>query len=232
MQSIGKAQVIAKAWEDSIMGNIPKNKHEYPYWYSKRLEACDKCEHNSKNISLLKLKPKIWFQTLVMRKPTCELCGCCIREKTWMKSEICALAHEEGGKPKWNRIEMVTSGFEDFDVEIMNDEMNVDISEDGKRFVIDAYDVKIGEKIEVALRLHNRTPFNIEDVHFGCGCMGDSKYDKNSDENNDIYIRFTINTEDYVEGKFEKHLSVQGRYENEEKMFFYCPFMVTGTAFK
>ena len=40
MQTIGKAQVIAQAWEDSLLGRIPKDEKDYPEWYKNRLDLC------------------------------------------------------------------------------------------------------------------------------------------------------------------------------------------------
>lgn len=53
MQTIGKAQVIAQAWEDSLLGRIPKKKKDYPEWYKNRLGLCKECPKNSSNISFL-----------------------------------------------------------------------------------------------------------------------------------------------------------------------------------
>ena len=51
MQTIGKAQVIAQAWEDSLLGRIPKDEKDYPEWYKNRLDLCKKCPKNSSNIA-------------------------------------------------------------------------------------------------------------------------------------------------------------------------------------
>ena len=54
MQTIGKAQVIAQAWEDSLLGRIPKDEKDYPEWYKNRLDLCKKCPKNSSNIAFFK----------------------------------------------------------------------------------------------------------------------------------------------------------------------------------
>ena len=87
MQTIGKAQVIAQAWEDSLLGRIPKDEKDYPEWYKNRLDLCKKCPKNSSNIWFFKLPPKVLFHRLIGR-PGCSLCGCFIKEKAWMKTEV------------------------------------------------------------------------------------------------------------------------------------------------
>ena len=58
MQTIGKAQVIAQAWEDSLLGRIPKDEKDYPEWYKNRLYLCKKCPKNSSNIAFFKIDGK------------------------------------------------------------------------------------------------------------------------------------------------------------------------------
>ena len=79
MQTIGKAQVIAQAWEDSLLGRIPKDEKDYPEWYKNRLELCKKCSKNSSNIAFFKLPAKVFLQRLMGRQ-ACSLCRCFIKE--------------------------------------------------------------------------------------------------------------------------------------------------------
>ena len=155
MQTIGKAQVIAQAWEDSLLGRIPKNKKDYPEWYSKRLEACKSCPNNSSNTSLFKLfklPAKVFLQRLIGRS-ACSLCGCFIKEKAWMKTEVCPLKFVEGEKAKWNAMEVITADHNDFNIECPNDSFDIGLTDDESEFYLNIFDQKIGDKIEIVLFL-------------------------------------------------------------------------------
>lgn len=213
------------------MGKIPDKEVDYPYWYKNRLDACDKCEHNSKNIPIGRLKPKIWFQTMLMRKHSCELCGCCIKEKCWMKTEICALAHN-GERPKWNRLEVVTSDRRDFNVEVLDENMSVDISDDGSVYELNIYDIVVGDKIPIVLVIHHERPFYPEKSNLGCGCIGKVDFSSEPDEENNIYLRFELDSSGYQLGHFEKNMSLVGVFEKRKEQFAYFPLRIIGEANK
>ena len=146
VQTIGKAQVIAQAWEDSLLGRIPKDEKDYPEWYKNRLDLCKKCPKNSSNIAFFKLPAKVLLQRLMGRQ-ACSLCGCFIKEKAWMKTEVCPLKFVEGEKAKWNAMEVITADHNDFNIECPNDAFDIGLTDDESEFYLNIFDQKIGDNI-------------------------------------------------------------------------------------
>lgn len=232
MQTIGKAQVIAQAWEDSLLGMIPKDEKDYPEWYKKRLEACKSCPHNSSNIPFFKLKYKVMLQKLLGRS-ACSLCGCFIKEKAWMKTEVCPLKFEEGMKARWNAMEIITADHNDFNIECLDDNFDIGITDDGNEFYINIFDRKIGDKVDIVLFITHKDGFHVKEHHLGCGCMGDVSYNKNPDNDNRTILRMTIDTSGYKDGHFEKHMSLNGYVkDNPDLNFKYLPLRIIGEAHK
>lgn len=232
MQTIGKAQVIAQAWEDSLLGRIPKDKKDYPYWYVKRLGICDKCPNNSKNIDFWKLPKKVLFQRLIGRQ-ACSLCGCFIKEKAWMKTEVCPLKFVDGEKAKWNAMEVITVSHDDFNIECPNDAFDVGLTDDGYEYYINIFDQFIGDKVEIVLFITHHDGFHVKEHYLGCGCMGDVTYNKHPDNENRTIFRMTLDTKDYKEGHFEKHASLSGYVKDDpDRNFRHFPLRIIGEAHK
>lgn len=232
MQTIGKAQVIAQAWEDSLLGRIPKDKKDYPEWYKNRLELCKKCPKNSSNIAFFKLPAKVLLQRLMGRQ-ACSLCGCFIKEKAWMKTEVCPLKFVEGEKAKWNAMEVITADHNDFNIECPNDSFDIGLTDDESEFYLNIFDQKIGDKIEIVLFITHKDGFHVKDHHLGCGCMGDVSYNKHPDNENRTIFRMTLDTSKYTEGHFEKHLSLMGYTKDDpERNFKHFPLRIIGEAYK
>ena len=125
------------------MGRIPKDEKDYPEWYKNRLDLCKKCPKNSSNIFfLLSYQLKVLLQRLMGRQ-ACSLCGCFIKEKAWMKTEVCPLKFVEGEKAKWNAMEVITADHNDFNIESPNDNFDVGLSDDESEFYINLFDQKI-----------------------------------------------------------------------------------------
>ena len=70
-------------------------------WYKERLQICDICPRNSKNIPLWKYDLRMWkWYILNLFQPFCSICGCQITAKASLEIEECAL-DEIGEEPKW-----------------------------------------------------------------------------------------------------------------------------------
>ena len=232
MQTIGKAQVIAQAWEDSLLGRIPKDKKDYPEWYKNRLELCKKCPKNSSNIRFFKLPPKVLFHKLIGR-PGCSLCGCFIKEKAWMKTEVCPLKFVEGEKAKWNAMEVITADHNDFNIECPNDSFDIGLTDDESEFYLNIFNQKIGDKIEIVLFITHKDGFHVKDHHLSCGCIGNVSYNKHPDNENRTIFRMTLDASKYTEGHFEKHLSLIGYTKDDpERNSKHFPLRIIGEAYK
>lgn len=214
MDSISKAQVIAKAWEESLLGMIPKDERDYPDWYRRRLSICASCEFNNKNMPFWKVPFRALAQRMIGRE-ACSVCGCFIREKAWMRMERCPL-EGDGIKPRWNAMEVVTVNRYDFDVSISNEAFNVGLSEDGKSYVVDVYDVVIGDIVPVDITLVNERPFHIKEIHRGCGCVGQLEYDKDPLPGNRNNVFFKLDTSGKApNATFNVSLGISGYFEDE-----------------
>ena len=229
METLGKASVIAKAWEDSVMGMIPKNKEDYPDWYRRRLEACESCPRNTRNMRWRDVPLKAKLQALTGRW-ACSICGCFLREKAWMRTESCPLA-EVGETPRWEALSVVTVDRSAFDIDTDDESIGLSLSDDGHAFVVDVHDVNIGDKIPVRIRIHNELGFHPTNKHLGCGCIGDVKYPDGPDENMDTPVEFVLDTSNYREGPFRKSMGLEGyRGEDPKRRRSYFPLEIRGIA--
>lgn len=229
METLGKASVIAKAWEDTVMGLIPKDKKDYPDWYRRRLEACGSCPRNTRNMSWLKTPIKAKLQALT-GKPTCSVCGCFLKQKAWMRTETCPLA-EVGERPRWEALSVVTVDKNAFDIDTDDESLGLSLSEDGHAFVVDVHDVEIGDKVHVALRIRSDLGFHPTKSHVGCGCIGEFKYAEEPDADMNTAMEFTLDTSGYGEGTFRKHMGLEGyRGEDPKRNLAYFPLEIRGVA--
>lgn len=230
MESIGKAQVIAKAWEDSILGVIPRDERDYPDWYRRRLQKCAACEYNNRNIPFWKVPLRAMGQRLIGRD-ACSICGCFIKEKAWMRSESCPLSGD-GQEPRWKAMEVITLNEYDFDVEISNENYNIGLSDDGKSYRIDLYNVRMGDKVPVDFALLSNRPFHIIKINRGCGCVGQLEYDKDPLPGNRNNVFLLLDTSGKAPNQeFNVHLGIAGYYgDDEARNRAYVDFEIRGFA--
>ena len=52
MKKILQAEVIYDAFMDTILKKLPRKKEDYPDWYKERLEKCEGCKFNTKNVQI------------------------------------------------------------------------------------------------------------------------------------------------------------------------------------
>ncbi len=50
MKKILQAEVIYDSFMDTILKKLPRKKEDYPDWYKERLEKCEGCKFNTKNV--------------------------------------------------------------------------------------------------------------------------------------------------------------------------------------
>lgn len=229
METLGKARVIAQAWEDSLMGRIPKDRKDYPDWYRRRLDACSDCPNNTRNMSFGKVPLKAKLQAMTGRW-ACSICGCFIREKAWMQTETCPLA-DRGEKPRWEPMSVMTVDRDSFDIDTDDDTVGLGLTEDGRSFQANIHEVTVGDKVPIRFRIRHDRNFHVTSHHLGCGCMGDIEYDKESDENGYANVRFTLDTSNYAPGPFRKSMGLEGyRGDDPKRDHFYVSVVVVGFA--
>ena len=149
MKKILQAEVIYDAFMDTILKKLPRKKEDYPDWYKERLEKCEGCKFNTKNVPNSML-PLSLYVSKKIGKNRCSVCTCFIKQKAWSKTEECALGeglprpswmdrqysidfYDE--KSRWNRLELITMDSDEFNVISTDDKQyNIDLSKDGKSF--------------------------------------------------------------------------------------------------
>ena len=148
---------------------------EGEYYYESRLETCNGCEYNSKNISDEQKQNRSFLEKIAggIKEQICDsgnhctACGCCIERKCSDKQSECGLA-EIGKAPKWKAIEVKSPV--DSNVSIIN------ITPDGgttyketNSFAYDLGEVSDG-KISFKFQIKRRGGFNVKTYMAVCSC--------------------------------------------------------------
>lgn len=227
MKKILQAEVIYDAFMDTILKKLPKRKEDYPEWYKERLEKCDKCKFNTKNIPSSILPISLYVSNMI-GKHRCGICTCFIKQKAWSKTEECAIGEGlpmpswmaryaydyEEEKSRWNRKELITMDSDEFNV-ISTDEKlyNIDLSKEGDKFEIEFGNLKQGEDLKFTFILESRHDMKITAAETSCGCTShnlsilDSKHFK---------FNVGIRTAGFGEGRFIKHMTVHYMKEGSD----------------
>ena len=75
MKKILQAEVIYDAFMDTILKKLPRKKEDYPDWYKERLEKCEGCKFNTKNVPNSML-PLSLYVSKKIGKNRCSVCTC------------------------------------------------------------------------------------------------------------------------------------------------------------
>jgi hypothetical protein len=194
-EKINKAKTIIKAFTNDLpIGEA---------WYEKRLEICSTCELNSHNKEDgdLSFTEKIMTGSLCKEKGQCTACGCCIAEKTSVKSMNCGLA-EVGKVPKWKAIE-VESRKGNLVLEIVGEAGEIKQHNNGFLYdfgVVPMIVAKGGFKIK------SQDPITYIKYAVGCGCTHPSSIAAEDDKT--ILVNVDISTLNFREGINEKTLTI------------------------
>lgn len=133
----------------------------------KRLEICNSCEFNTRNISsdgltLLQKQKKVLGDF-------CTQCGCFISKKTARASEACGLEGTDT-EPKWFRVKLVTQGDNHLNLKnVFPDSTNISVSEDGDRFIITTKPIKRGSIAIAGIEILNDDVI-VQNIKAYCGC--------------------------------------------------------------
>lgn len=160
---IDKVKTIYKAFTEEL----PVDQE----WFQKRMEICNSCEWNSKNIDPEKLatKHKVILKTICKgdEKMNCTACGCCLPQKPSQKSETCGLI-ELGKEPKWSALEVKIPKDKELITENLTPEIG-SLKKFGNEIIYD-----LGEssdlKITFSLSMTRESGFDIITTQVGCKC--------------------------------------------------------------
>jgi hypothetical protein len=198
---IDKAKTIFKAFTS--------DKPIEEKWYQDRLSTCETCEYNSFNMKDedLTFTQKLMTKGLCSTKGQCTACGCCIYEKTSVKTETCGLK-EIGKTPKWNALE-VGSQNNDIFLEVLEDTGLV--KNTGAEFL---FDLGIVESIvgNSKFLIKGVDPITFLRYSVGCGCTHPKSIEQIDDRT--LKLDVTISTLSFREGINEKTLTVE--YKNKK----------------
>lgn len=215
MKEISKVGVIYDAFMDTILGDLPKNKKDYPDWYKERLEKCDACRYNTKNIPLSLLPIGLYISSKV-GKARCSICGCFIKQKAWAKTEECAIAEtndrplyierEKDEKPRWSRLEFHTVESDEFNlISTDHKKYNIGLSEDENSFQIKLNPTEKGENIKFSFILQSKHKMAITQIHASCGCTN-PELELIDRYNHKVFVE--VNTKAFGLGDFKKSLDI------------------------
>ncbi len=174
MRKVNKAKVIARAFL--------KDKSNKPNWHKERLEICETCPLNSKNLPDATVIDKM--------KPRCSACGCFILEKTSQETEMCGKA-DIGEEPLWPALKVETSSSSNLDlINLSPDKINVDLNKD--YYLVNYGDTKKGSDSLITLQFTSKDSLEPIECKSTCGCTTPAKpklIDKNTME-----ISFSVRT--------------------------------------
>lgn len=217
MKKITEVEVIYNAFSDTLMRKLPSREKDYPDWYRERLEKCNECKYNTKNIPN-KYLPISLYVSKMLGKHRCSICTCFLKQKCWSKTEMCAMGETESRpkylpegyisqgyseEPRWNRLELITMRADEFNLtDLDSKKYNADLTSDGSGFVFNLLPINEGENVDFEFTLETRHSMFIRTVNASCKCtVPDLSYI----DNNHIRVKVHINTEGLGSGSFVKY---------------------------
>lgn len=170
-----KRKVIASAMKDKFQGKIPEDKNEWPLWYKKRMEICEKCPKNTKNMEDDKIDNVFLWAVKKLGKVTgkkqanCSYCGCFVDLKCWTPTEVCGRA-EAGLEPYWGAINVAANDGQAVDVEVLTEGVEIGLNPDAGGFMLTFGDVEFGSNKEIRFNLVSDEPIHVAGKGSSCGC--------------------------------------------------------------
>jgi hypothetical protein len=176
-------------------------------WYEKRMEICNSCEMNIRNIPSEKhtledkLKKRVRF---CPEGDHCTACGCCTHRKASQKIETCGMI-EIGLEPKWNALEVEYKLDSDLTVENITP-LSGKITTQDSMLVYDLGTVKT-DRSNFTIGLRSKGVFEVKTVSIGCKCtVADVRVISENEQHFDI----TISTKDIRPGmNIERSFTVE-----------------------
>lgn len=237
MDKILEHEVIYNAFMDTILGKLPRKKENYPDWFKDRLEKCDGCKYNTKNIPNSMLPTDLYISKM-LGKPRCSICTCFIKQKAWSKTEQCAMGEtkkrpdwitygqmnkDNREEALWNRMELITLDKDLFNlISDDHEKYNTDLSEDKAGFDINLGNIPRGSDADFTFTLESRKPIQLRATHASCSCTVPKVQHLD-----DKHIRFNIHITcgKFGKGEFDRTMTVdygiKGTEETGSIMFHF-----------
>jgi len=161
-EKIKKIKTIAKA----MINPLPEGED----WFEKRMEFCNTCDRNTKNMTKEQLSTmdKIKLATsLCPEGDHCTACGCCTHRKAASKNQACGLA-EIGLNPKWPALELDSK----LDTKITAENLTPEVGElrmDSKQMIYDLGE-SAEERIDFSISMKRKGGFDIKSTEVSCKC--------------------------------------------------------------
>lgn len=181
-------------------------------WYEARVEACNGCEMNTKNIeeSSLAFTDKLKIKSgLCDEGNHCTACGCCILRKCSVKSEVCGMSTLKR-TPKWFPI--AVEGLDNITLEVVGD--NVKVTATPKEFLVD-FGSSSDAVLKTSFILGSESSIKFDKYSVSCGCTHPEKITQL--DQNKIELQVTVSTLGFRPGLNEKLLTVE--YKNNRGKF-------------
>lgn len=173
-------------------------------WYKQRLDICNSCPKNTKNIDNLTLKQK-FIKLANTKKDFCVECGCGVEYKTAIKSESCPLG-------KWQKINTNTRT-NDFNISLDDfNDIGASLVDNNKEIVLDYGKVKYKTDSEVNIVLDHNNSLKVKRVLTSCGCTT-PKLDKKENRTN-----LSVKYDTKIKGKANRKLEVLYAKENRQEI--------------
>lgn len=137
-------------------------------WRERRLEICNTCPLNSKNIDKTKWTVKLKGQVALNHgKDTCSACGCGVKAKTKVPHAVCGL-EELSKQPLWGPIETLV---DDSTVNIQNISTTPlkTFVKDGE-YWLDYGTIRYKQETDVRLSLEPKKEISNINISASCGC--------------------------------------------------------------
>lgn len=194
---IKKGVTIAKAF----LNDLPEGQD----WYEERLKICGPCEYSTAN----KAEEELTFTDKLKIKsglcgegPHCTACGCCIRQKTSVKTEVCGLV-ELGKTPKWTPLE-VTNKSGDLSILLTN---SSDIVKSTSTEFLYDFGVKNDNVVKTTFIFRSKKNIKFSKTSVGCGCTHVENVETLDDKN--LKLDVTISTVGFRQGLNEKTMNIE-----------------------
>lgn len=178
---IQKVKTIIKAFTEPL----PVGKD----WFEKRMEICNACERNTKNIP----KGELSFADEMKKEfavcpegDHCTACGCCTHRKAGQKTETCGLI-ELGLEPKWVALEIPSKVDSKLAIENITPEMGILSSQNG----LLVYNLgKVSEeRVSFTIGLKRKNGLDVKSVDIGCKCtVADVRVISENEQHFDIVL--------------------------------------------
>jgi len=204
---IQKAKSIASAFT----GELPVDEK----WYKDRMEICNGCEFNTKNMDKESLSASDKLQLTIHACPEgdhCTLCKCCTHRKASQKVEQCGMA-EKGLKPKWPSL-LMASKIDKGIIVINNTPESGDLLSTAEGIIFDMGETD-KERVDFEIVIKRKGGLDIKSTVAGCKCTVADVFKL---DNESAKFKMAISTTSFVKGRdITRYLTIE-HYTTQKKV--------------